>query len=65
MIADQYAIGAGYLPMKTTNLEDRDNSLNSWKLLDPREYSFDQLKKRHGTIMNITKEELDRLCQAF
>ncbi len=65
IMADQYAIGAGYLPLKTTDLEDVDNSKNSWKLLDAGQYSFDKLKKRHGTIMNITKSELEKLRKAF
>ena len=61
LMADQYMLGSGYLPLKTTNIEDCDNSQNSWELLDKSKYSFDKLKKRHGTIMNITREELDRL----
>lgn len=65
MIADQYAIGAGYVPMKIIDFEDKDNSRKSWKLLSPSEYSFDKLKKRHGTVMNITKDELNRLKKHF
>lgn len=65
LMADQYSVGGGYLPLKTTDIEDKDNSRNSWKLLDTSEYSFDKLKKRHGTIFRITKAELDRLNKAF
>lgn len=65
IIADQYAIDGGYLPIVTTNLEDTDNSKNSWKLLSGDEYSFDKLKKRHGTIMRITREEIERLKANF
>ncbi len=65
LIADQYMCGAGYIPLKTTDLEDRDNSKGSWKILSENEYSFDRLKKRHGTILNITKEELERLKAVF
>ncbi len=65
LMADQYAIGAGYLPLKTTDLEDATNSKNSWELLDKSKYSFDQLKKRHGTILCITGEELERLENAL
>lgn len=61
IMADQYSVGAGYLPLVTTNLEDRDNSGNSWKILSDEEYSFDRLKKRHGTILRITGEEVERL----
>lgn len=65
LIADQYATGNGYLPFTTTDLEDAANARNSWKLLSPSEYSFDKLKKRHGTIFNLTKDELDRIKAAF
>lgn len=65
LIADQYNADAGYLPLKTTSLEDVDNSNNSWKLLSQNEYSFDNLKKRHGTIFRITAEELNRLKEAY
>lgn len=63
LIADQYAIGAGYLPITITDLEDRKNEKASWKLLSKEEYSFDQLKKRHGTICRITQSELEYLKQ--
>ena len=65
LMADQYSVGAGYLPLKTTNLEDVTNLDNSWKVLSADEYSFDRLKKRHGTILRITKEEVDRLKKEF
>lgn len=65
IMADQYAIGAGYLPLTTTDLEDTTNAKNSWRILNAEDYSFDQLKKRHGTIMRITKEEIERLKRAF
>lgn len=65
LMADQYSVGAGYLPLKTTNIEDADNSKGSWKLLNDSEYSFDRLKKRHGTILRITRKELDRLNRMF
>ncbi|MCQ2586098.1 MAG: glycoside hydrolase family 43 protein [Treponema sp.] len=65
LIADQYMAGAGYLPLKTTDLEDRNNAKGSWKILSENEYSFDKLKKRHGTILNITRQELENLKKAF
>ena len=65
LFADQYASGSGYLPIITTNIEDVDNSENSWKILRPGEYSFDTLKKRHGTIVNLTQAELDRVKEAY
>lgn len=65
IMADQYAVGAGYLPLTTTDIEDVDNSKGSWKLLKDKDYSFDKLKKRHGTIIRITKDELERLKNKF
>lgn len=65
IMADQYSVGAGYLPLITTNLEDVDNSGNSWRILSAEDYSFDKLKKRHGTILRITKMELERLKKHF
>lgn len=65
LMADQYKLDGGYLPLTTTDIEDRDNSKKSWKLLDKKNYSFDKLKKRHGTIMRITKSELEQLKKAF
>ncbi|MCQ2573986.1 MAG: glycoside hydrolase family 43 protein [Treponema sp.] len=65
LIADQYMAGAGYLPLVTTDIEDSKNERGSWKLLADDEYSFDKLKKRHGTILNITKQELEYLKKAY
>ena len=42
LIADQYSVGAGYLPLKTTNIEDVTNATGAWKLLKADEYSFDK-----------------------
>ena len=65
LFADQYSVGAGYLPIVTTNIEDADNSKNSWKILKSGDYSFDKLKKRHGTILSLTQEELERVKKAY
>lgn len=65
LMADQYMNGTGYLPLTITNIEDIDNSQNSWKLLSKSEYSFDKLTKRHGTIFRITKDEYERLKEAY
>lgn len=61
LIADQFQLGTGYIPFKTTDIEDAKNSKNSWMMLDESQYSFDKLKKRHGTILNITKKELENI----
>lgn len=65
LMADQYMANAGYLPLTTTNIEDIDNAQNSWKVLSNNEYSFDKLRKRHGTILRITKEEYDRVSAKY
>ncbi|MDD6302671.1 MAG: glycoside hydrolase family 43 protein [Bacillales bacterium] len=65
LMADQYANGSGYLPLRTTDIEDTTNSNESWKVLSKGEYSFDSLKKRHGTILNLTREELERIKANF
>lgn len=65
IICDRFQADLGYLPFVTTDIEDRDNSKSSWRVLSNDKYSFDQLKKRHGTILNITKEELERLKKNF
>lgn len=63
-MADQYASRAGYLPITTTDIEDATGS--SWKLLSSgSDYSFDLLKKRHGTVLRLTQAELDRVNAAF
>ena len=65
LIADQYMADGGYLPLTTTDISDATNANNSWKLLSKEEYSFDQLKKRHGTILCITKKEMDELKKVY
>jgi len=65
LMADRFQADLGYLPLKTTDIEDADNSMNSWKVLSKEDYSFDRLKKRHGTILRITKEEVERLKKHF
>ena len=65
IMADQYMAGAGYLPLGTTDFEDVDNSKKSWKLLARSDYSFDKLKKRHGTIIRITRDEIERLKKNY
>lgn len=65
IICDRFQADLGYLPCVTTDIEDKDNSRGSWRVYSNENYSFDKLKKRHGTILNITKEELDRLKAKF
>ncbi|MBB3113122.1 sucrose-6-phosphate hydrolase SacC (GH32 family) [Paenibacillus phyllosphaerae] len=55
LLVDQYATKDGYLPIVTTDIGDTTGS--SWKKLAPDTYSFGSLKKRHGSILPITKQE--------
>ena len=65
IMMDRFMADLGYLPLKTTDLEDSKNKKNSWKLLSEDEYSFDKLKKRHGTIISITYDEIKKLKENF
>lgn len=65
IILDRFATDLGYLPLRTTDIEDVHNAKGSWKVLKNGEYDFGKLKKRHGTIMNITASEVERLREAF
>lgn len=65
IMADRYAADLGYLPLKTTNLDDFNNENHSWKVLSESEYSFDKLKKRHGTIISVTREEITRIIENY
>lgn len=59
LMGDMYMNGQGYLPLSTTDIEDRTNASNSWKVLGNDEYDWQGLKKRHGSIMRITSSEID------
>lgn len=58
LMGDMYMNGQGYLPLSTTDIEDRDNSNDSWKVLGDNDYSWTGLKKRHGSIMRLTHDEI-------
>ncbi|UOQ86883.1 glycoside hydrolase family 43 protein [Gracilibacillus salinarum] len=55
LLVDQYATEGGYLPVTTTDIGDTTGTC--WRKLKPDEYSFGQLKKRHGTILPVTEKE--------
>ena len=61
LMADMYMNGQGYLPLSTTDLEDRTNANNSWKVLGNSEYSWSGLTKRHGSIMRLTHDEIEAI----
>lgn len=64
LMGDRYMGGNGYIPFSTTNIDDIHNADGSWKRLvegADKDYSWDSLRKRHGTIMRITEDE----CEAI
>lgn len=61
LMCDQFSRNLGYLPFQTTNLSSTD--LACWER-DPK-VDYDQLKKRHGSILPITMEEYERLLNVF
>ena len=66
LMADFYAnTSVGYIPWATTNVEDKDNSGNSWRQLASTEFSWDNQTKRHGTILRITADEAALLKENF
>ncbi len=64
LYADNYQLpGFGYIPMTTTDLSDTTGT--AWKLYGRDEYDFGNLKKRHGSVMGITKDEYNRLLDVY
>jgi hypothetical protein len=59
LLVDQYATNRGYLPIVTADIGDTTGGC--WRVLEKDEYSFDSLKKRHGTVLPITKREYDAI----
>ena len=60
LIADQFQAGKGYLPMVTPTLAECD-----FRILAEGEYSMGQTRKRHGGVIAISQEELQRLQAYF
>jgi sucrose-6-phosphate hydrolase SacC (GH32 family) len=56
LMVDQFAAKKGYLPLVTTDLSTGD-----FRILDANEYDLGKTIKRHGSILNLTKEEYDLL----
>lgn len=57
MFVDQYATGRGYLPLVTTDITSAAN----WKIRPQGTYSMGATTKRHGSVLQITSTELERL----
>jgi len=60
LIVDQFGAGKGYLPLICKNLDSGD-----FKIVAEHEYDLGKLKKRHGSVIQISKDELTRLTNAF
>lgn len=58
---DQYATGGGYTPATTTNLSDT----SSYRKHAASDYSLGSNLKRHGSIMNLTAAEENRVLAAY
>jgi hypothetical protein len=54
LMVDQYATGKGYLPLRTQNLFSGE-----FTKLTNSEYSLGLTKKRHGSVIAITREEYE------
>ena len=65
LMGDMYMNGQGYLPLSTTDVEDRTNENESWSVLGNNEYDWQGLKKRHGSIMRLTEEEIDAVKELY
>ncbi len=57
MFVDQYATGRGYLPLITEDI----TSASNWKIREQGTYSMGATTKRHGSVLQITATELNRL----
>ncbi len=60
VMLDQFAKGAGYLPLLC-----RDLSSGKMEIMDSADYDLGRTKKRHGGILPITGEEYERVKAAF
>lgn len=56
LFADQFASGKGYLPLATEDLEH-----GNFRILSPEDYDLGRNKKRHGSILAVTGEEMERI----
>lgn len=60
LIADQFMTGGGYVPMLIENLEQGE-----LKLLSPEDYDLGKQKKRHGGVMEISEEQMEKLIAHY
>ena len=60
LLIDHIWSGEGYIPFVTD-----DPSKNDWQRLEEGEYDMGKLKKRHGGVIEISEDELARLCEKY
>lgn len=60
LIVDRYATHEGYMPLITSDLEKGE-----FRILNEEEFDLGQTVKRHGSVINITEEEFQRLLKNF
>lgn len=60
LMADRFAQRLGYLPMLCRNLET-----GSFWVPQQTEYDLGGTRKRHGSVLMITREERERLCLKY
>lgn len=65
LMGDMYNSGAGYLPFSTSNLNDATNVEYSWRVLSSTEYDFSNGGKRHGSVLQLTEEEIAKVKAAY
>lgn len=60
LIVDRFATGKGYMPILCDDLEN-----GAFFLLEEDAYDMGKSKKRHGSVLCITEEEMNVLIQAY
>lgn len=60
VMVDQFEKQMGYLPMLCDDLEKAD-----FKVVSPKDYHLGETRKRHGSVLKVTRREFTRLVKAF
>lgn len=60
LIVDRFAEGKGYLPIVTKDIKSGD-----FRVLKDSEFDMGKNKKRHGSVINITEDEYERLEKKY
>lgn len=60
LIVDRFGSGQGYMPLLTKQLAS-----GHFEILRPEQYNFGRTKKRHGGVIKISQDDMERLLKAF